>query len=306
MKNLPSYQPTGLRTCFFGTPRFAQIVLTKLVDSPYRPTLVITAPDAKVGRGQTRQTSPVKKTASKNNIEVLQPESLRGPNVKGHLSTDNEALSIVQPDLAILVAYGKIIPRDILSIPRYGFINVHPSLLPKYRGPSPIQSAILNGEEKTGITIILLDEKVDHGPLLAQKEVEIEKTDTHESLTEKLAEIGADLLIETLPYYISGDLRPTPQNHKEATFTKHIKKSAGFVNLDNPPTSQTFDRMVRAFYPWPTVWTHLRLSSGGQAKIVKFLPEGKIQPEGKNPMTIKEFLNGYPQTKELIEKLFKQ
>lgn len=292
-------QPENLKTIFFGTPRFAQIVLEKLIDSPYRPQVVITQPDKKSGRGRQLQASLVKQSAQRFSIEILQPKSL------------NSNLLTLSPkfDLAILVAYGKIIPTDVLKIPKYGFVNVHPSLLPKYRGPSPIQSAILSGEAKTGVSIMLLDEKVDHGPILAQKEVTIEKTDTHESLIEKLGKAGSDLLIETIPFYISGDLNPQPQNHTQATFTKHIKKADGYIDLENPPDSVTFDRMVRAFYPWPTVWSKWKMvkvsfpDGNGKWKIFKFLPGGLIQPEGKQPMSINEFKNGYPELFNQIEDL---
>ena len=282
-----------MKIAFFGTPRFAQIVLEDLINSPYKPNLVISSPDAKVGRGQQLKRSPVKETALKNHITILEPQTLLGP---AFLTT----IAAVQFDLAILVAFGKIIPKNILKIPKYGFINVHPSFLPKYRGPSPIQSAILAKEEKSGVTIMKLDEEIDHGPILGQAELKIENDDTHDSLAEKLASLGADLLLETLPNYLSGKLKPQPQNHTKATFTEHIKKQDGFINLKNPPTPKTFDRMVRAFYPWPTVWTKL------EGKVLKFLPENKIQPESKRPMTIKEFLNGYPRAEELIEKLIKQ
>lgn len=282
-----------MKIAFFGTPRFAQIVLAKLADSPYKPTLVVTSPDAKVGRGQTRQTSPVKKTAFKNNIEVLQPESLLDKNFK---------FQTFVSEIAILVAYRKIIPKEILQIPKYGFINVHPSLLPKYRGPSPIQSAILAGEEKTGVTIMLLDEKVDHGPILAQKEVEIKKTDTHESLIVKLGIIGSDLLIEVLPYYMAGDLKAKPQDHSQTTFTKQIKKADGFVDLQNPPDPATFERLIRAFYPWPGVWTRLP-TTDNRLLTIKFLPGNLIQPEGKRVMTLSEFKNGYPNLSEKISNL---
>lgn len=276
---------------FFGTSRFAQIVLEKLVNSPFAPTLVITAPDTKVGRGQKLAPSPVKQTAARKGLRIMQPHKLS--ETSGQLKDSN---------IAILVAYGKIIPKEILAIPKYGFINVHPSLLPKYRGPSPIQTAILAGEEKTGISIMVLDVKVDHGPILAQKEVLIEKDDTHSSLVEKLAPIGAALLIETLPYYLDGAIYPQPQNHGEATFTKHIAKQDGFVDLKNPPKAQALDRMIRAFYPWPGTWYQLTVN--GRQLTVKFLPGNAIQPEGKRPMSISEFRNGYPQAYDLIKHLF--
>lgn len=292
-KNPPTHQPTSLKTLFFGTPRLAQIVLGKLINSPYKPQLIVTTSDKRVGRGQKLAPSPVKQTAVKNHIEVLQPKGSNDLRL---------TINDLRFDLAILVAYGKIIPKEILQIPKYGFINVHPSILPKYRGPSPIQTAILAGEEKTGVTIMLLDQKIDHGPILAQREVTIEKTDTHESLIENLGKIGSDLLIEVLPYYLAGDLQPKPQDHSKATYTKIIKKSDGFLNLKNPPDPQALDHIVRAFYPWPGVWTKLR-TQNSKLITIKFLPGNLILPEGKKPMTIKEFLNGYPRARELIEKL---
>lgn len=284
-----------MKIAFFGTPRFAQVVLEQLIKSPYKPEVVVTAADAKIGRGQQIKSSPVKQTAVDNNIKII--EKL-------------DQVSAIDFDLAILVAYGKILPQQILKIPSRGFLNVHPSLLPKYRGPTPVQTAILEGEEKTGISIILLDKEVDHGPVLAQKEVAIEDTDNHLSLNEKLATTGAEVLLEILPDYIQGKLKPVPQDHKKATLTKHIAKLDGEIDLQNPPDKKTLDRMIRAFYPWPGVWARLpstERSDGGQAKIdgkiIKFLPSGRIQPEGKKPMTKKEFLNGYPKTRELIENL---
>lgn len=279
-----------MNVAFFGTPRLAQIVLEKLIDSPYRPQLVITAPDARVIRGQKNLQSLAKETAVKNAINVLEPKNFNNFDARF--------------DLAILIAYGKILPQKVLKIPKFGFINIHPSLLPKYRGPTPVQTAILEGEEKTGISIILLDKEVDHGPVLAQKEVKIEKDDNHLSLNEKLATIGSKVLLEILPLYIDGKLKQVPQDHKNATFTQHISKEDGFIDPQNPPDKQMFDRMVRAYHPWPGVWTRLRQGSGRQAKLIKFLPGGLIQPEGKRKMTKKEFLNGYPKTRELIEKLF--
>ena len=278
--------PKNLRVAFFGTPRLAQIVLEKLIDSPYRPLLVVTAPDTKAGRGQTLGQSPVKQTAQKYNIDT----SYQLPK------TSN------QFDLAILVAYGKIIPEKILTIPKYGFINVHPSLLPKYRGPSPIQSAILEGEENTGVTIIKLDEAIDHGPILAQSEVAITNGDTHASLVEKLGELGAKLLIKTLPKYLAGKIKPSHQDNLKATFTKRITKQDGEIDLLNPPNPLNLNRMIRAYYPWPGTWCRLTVHS--RQFTVKFLPGNLIQPEGKHAMSISEFRNGYPEVFQQISRLF--
>lgn len=294
--NSPKAQlPNRPKIVFFGTPRFAQIILENLIQSPYKPALVITTPDAKSGRGQKVIESPVKQTAQKNNIEVVTPEKLR---TRSDLARDSAKSDLnFVPDLAILVAYGKLIPREILEIPKLGFINVHPSLLPAYRGPSPIQSVILNGEKTTGVTIMKLDEELDHGPILAQKEVGIEENDTHLSLIEKLGAIGSNLLIETLPDYIFGKIKPKPQDHKKATLTEKITKASGYIELDNPPDQKTLDGIIRAFYPWPNVWTKV------DKKIIKFLPQGLIQPEGKRPMTYAEFKNGYPQVAEKLQNL---
>lgn len=282
-------KPGNLKVAFFGTPRLAQITLEKLINSPFKPKIVVTSPDKKAGRGQKLQPSQVKQTALKNNIEILQPTNLLDKNFEF--------------ELAVLVAYGKIIPKSILKIPKYGFINVHPSILPKFRGSSPIQSAILEGENEIGSTVIKLDEEVDHGPILAQKAIRANKSDTHQSLIEKLGELGTNLLIEALPKYISGSLKPKPQNHIKATFTEKIQKADGQIDINNPPDSVTFDRMIRAFYPWPTTWVRLQ-TTNYRLRTIKFLPENLIQPEGKKPMTVKEFLNGYPKVKNLIEKLY--
>ena len=149
---------------------------------------------------------------------------------------------------------------------------------------------------------MLLDEKIDHGPILAQKEVEIEKTDTHESLIIKLGIIGADLLIEVLPYFMAGELIVQPQDHSQATFTKHISKDDGYIDLKNPPDPATCQRLIRAYYPWPTVWS--KFSVNRKQLIVKFLPGNLIQPEGKRVMTLSEFKNGYPNLSEKISNLF--
>lgn len=281
-----------MKIAFFGTPRFAQIVLEKLIDSPFKPSIIVTAPDAKSGRGQKLIPTPVKQTALGNSIEILQPENLNDSRFK---------IDDLRFDMAILTAYGKIIPKEILNIPKFGFINVHPSLLPKYRGPSPIQSALLNGETKTGVSIILLDEQIDHGLIFSRQEIKIENDDNNQTLHEKLGEIGADLLLKILPDYLEGKLKPKAQDHKNATFTKHISRKDGCFDPDNPPSKAKLQNMIRAFYPWPGVYTDLRFKD--KDLRIKFLPGDKIQPEGKKPMTIREFKNGYPGLSKLIENL---
>lgn len=279
-----------MKIAFFGTPKIARQVLEKLISSAYQPQLVITGSDTKQGRGRKLQPNPVKEISTKNKIRTIRPTNLKDKKFLAEFKK-------FAPDVAILIAYGKIIPDAVLSIPKFGFVNIHPSLLPKYRGPSPINSAILGGDKITGVSLIILDSDLDHGPIIAQKELPITKTDTHDSLATKLANLGSSLLMATLSDYLNLNITPQAQDHDLATYTEKITKQNGKINLENPPNPQTLDRMIRAYYPWPTVWFELN------SKKIKLLPENKIQPEGKKPMTIKEFLNGYPQMKKLLEKL---
>lgn len=272
----------NLKIVFLGTPQNAAIVLEKLAASPFKPSLVITGQDQKASRGLPLKATAVKLVAEIHKIAVDYKLS----------AIDNTF------DLAILVAFGQMIPEKILKRPKYGFLNIHPSLLPKYRGPSPIYQAILTGDEKTGITIIKLDNELDHGPILAQKELAVENTDTHQSTMERTAILGADVLIEILPNYLDGSLKPQAQDHKVATYTEKVSKQNGYIDTNNPPDPKTLDRMIRAYFPWPTVWTEI------DGKRIKFLPEGKIQPEGKRPMTQKEFQNGYPNIAKKLTFLF--
>ncbi len=270
-----------MKIAFLGTPQNAAIVLEKLIASPFKPSLIITGQDAKANRGQALKATAVKLVAEKYDIAI-----------DYKLSAINNTF-----DLAILVAFGQMIPVNILEIPKFGFLNIHPSLLPKYRGPSPIYQAILAGDEKTGATIIKLDPELDHGPIIAQKELPIKKNDTQQSIMEKTAILGANLLIEILPGYLDGSLKPQAQDHTNVTFTEKVAKQDGYIDINKPPDPKALDRMIRAYYPWPTVWTEI------DGKRIKFLPEGKIQPEGKSPMTMRDFANGYPNLKEKVEKL---
>ena len=292
---------------FFGTSEFAEIILKALIDSGYKPVLIVTAPDRPTGRKQELTPSPVKILAEKNKIPAFQPESLKNAKDK---------LAETEPDLFIVADYGKILPKEILDVPEHGAINVHPSLLPKYRGPSPIQFAILHGDKITGNTIILMDEQMDHGPMLSQEMVEIAQDDTTASLKKKLAYHGARLLIKTIPDWIGGEINPFEQDHNKATHTRIIMKKDG--HIDWMKTAGEIKRMQRAFTPWPglfTFWADKRLkilelettdadTTGPgevmrhgegfaiQAKSGLIIPK-KVQLAGKNPQSAKEFLNGY-------------
>lgn len=279
---------TNTKIAFFGTPKIAQIVLEGLAKTQYKPQLVVTSQDARIGRGQKVTPSPVAETAQRNNLKIV-----------GRLEDLNESF-----ELAILVAYGFIIPKRILDIPKYGFINIHPSLLPKFRGPAPIQAAILAGEKETGVTIMQLDEEVDHGSILAQEKVTIAPSDTTQSLTEKLAIVGVNLLLSVLPNYLNNKQTLVPQNHKKATYTEKITKDSGRIDLAKPPSPKEINRMTHAYFPWPSVWTEI------EGKRFKILPdtadlpnEFLIQPEGKKPLTLSEFSNGYNAQSEIITKI---
>ena len=195
-------------------------------------------------------------------------------------------------DVGIVADYGVYIPKEVSSFYPKGILNIHPSLLPKYRGPTPVQSAILSSETKTGVTIIKIDSQIDHGPILAQKEYEIEKTETSFDLLKKLFNQAASLLEDTLPKYLSGNLIPKPQDDSKATFTRIFVKNDGLIDIENLPNIEKLDNMIKAFYPWPGVWTKTNVGKQNE-KIVKFLPGNLIQVEGKKEMSYKDFLNGY-------------
>ncbi len=202
-------------------------------------------------------------------------------------------ISDFKPDLFIVASYGKIIPKSILNIPKFGSLNIHPSLLSKYRGPSPVPATILAGDKITGVTIIKMDEEIDHGPIIATKEISLTGQENLLFLINKLFQLGADLLVKIIPDYIAGKIKLMPQNHLKATFTQALKKEDGYFDIKSPPSSEVLDRIIRAYYPWPGVWSKWTMDNG-KLKIVKFLPNGLIQMEGKKAISLKDFLNGYP------------
>lgn len=304
-------QPDKPKIVFLGTAKIAAQILETLAGSKFKPQLVITGHDKKLGRGLASMPTKVKLVAQKYNIATSY-----------ELSTIDKRF-----DIAILVAYGKMIPDNVLRIPKFGFVNVHPSLLPKYRGPSPIICAILNGEITTGVTLIILDSKLDHGPTIAQKQIAIAASDTHDTLATKLANLGSQLLLNTLPDYLAQNITPQAQDHANATYTEKITRENGKINPINPPDPQTLERMVRAYYPWPSVWCTVKVNSDksrqrrgslGAAEVkeirIKLLPSLPtkqpnypitypflIQVEGKRPMSYIEFKNGYSKLYDQIK-----
>lgn len=272
-----------LNFIFLGTPELSVYVLEELYKAGYIPSLVVTAPDMKIGRGNIFEAPPVKKWADKHKIPTLQPEKI-----------DAKFLSTLQKekyDVFILAAYGKILPKELLDMPKYGILNVHPSLLPKLRGPSPIRTAILNNEHETGTSIIVLDEKMDHGPIVAQENIEI--TDWPPflpDLEEKLFRIGGKLLVKILPDYIEEKITPKTQDENKATFCKKIKKEDGLVDLLKDSQKDIWIKYC-ALYGWPGIYF---MQNGKRIKITsadfqdekfiikKVIPEGKKEIEYKN------------------------
>jgi len=232
------------RIIFIGTPDFSAIILETLCENEFNPILVVTAPDKPVGRGQILTPPPVKITAQKYKIPVLQPEKIANCKLQ---------IANLKPDLIVVAAYGQILPKEILEIPKFGCLNVHPSLLPKYRGASPIHATILNEDKKTGVTIILMDEKMDHGPILFQRATMIEEAETAKGLHDKLANLGARLLLETIPKWQRGLIKPYPQDEKKVTFSKILTKEDGRINWKK--TAEELEREIRAFSDWPGSFT---------------------------------------------------
>ncbi len=305
-----------MKTVFIGTPEFGAIILEGLVNSIYKPVLVVTSPDKPVGRKQLVTPPPVKVLAGKNNIKVEQPQKI---------SDIKTELLDLKPDMIVVSAYGQIIPKEILDIPKYGCLNIHPSLLPKYRGASPIQAAVLNGDRRTGVTIMLMDEKMDHGKIISQRSITMDEKEGAVSLHNKLASLGSNLLLETISNLERGLVKITSQNDEQATFTKTLTKIEGTINWKKP--ADMIEREIRAFEYWPTSFTFwkklnallrikitkarvLKSMKGidfpiGQTFVVPkeglgvqcgedFLIIERLQLEGKEEMSSEEFLRGHP------------
>ncbi len=305
-------KPSPWRIVFFGTPPFAIPTLQDLLKGPDRVVGVVTQPDREKGRGRKVVISPVKEIALQHSLIPLQPEKAKG-------KTFQEAVKSLQPDLMVVVAYGQILPRSVLDIPKHGAINVHASLLPKYRGAAPIARAILNGESVTGVTTMVMDEGMDTGDILLQAETPIGNGETCETLHDRLASLGAQLLSETLEKTKAGAIRPIQQDHSKATYAPPLKKEDG--RIDWKKGAEEIDRQVRAFNPWPGAFTKLGglLLKVYKGEIREKTPSEKpgtvvwvgsdfievetgkgsyllkeVQLEGRRIMAIREFLSGHP------------
>lgn len=299
------------RIIFMGTPQFAVPALKALHENDQDIALVVTQPDRPKGRGRKLTSSPVKETAMNLGYSIIQPSSVRTAEFSSCIEKH-------APDFIVVVAFGHIIPKNILTIPKIATINIHASLLPKYRGPAPIQWAIINEETETGVTTMLLDEGMDTGDILLSSKLEIAPDDTSGTLHDRLSDLGADLLIETLNAFETGDINPMPQNHTQATYAPMLKKNDGRMNWKLP--AQSLEAFIRGMTPWPGAFTfhgkkRLKIykaktivmdTEDSPGTIIKSFPDelwistGKgvlsimeIQGESGKRLLIKDFLRGY-------------
>lgn len=307
-----------MKIMFWGTPYFAVPTLKSLHESSHEVLGVVTQPDKRQGRKKTLQPSPVKEYAVKNNIAIFQPEN---PNDSAFI----EEIQKFNADIMILAAYGRILKKKLLNIAPHGFFNIHFSLLPKYRGSSPISAAILNGESETGVTIMRIVRKMDAGAIVQASKINITKEDTRGGLEEKLGELGAKTILDVLVKLENGQITDVEQNEDEATYCGMIKKDDGKVDWSKDATY--IERLIRAMDPWPTAYSNLQIHSKNQsmriilkkADVVEEKSETKpgtimnvsekgiivatgknairileLQKSGKKPMVVSEFLRGNP------------
>ncbi|MGQ9928563.1 MAG: methionyl-tRNA formyltransferase [Chloroflexaceae bacterium] len=301
-----------MRLLFLGSPAFAVHPLEALVAAGHTIAAVITQPDRPAGRERHATPPPVKVAAERLGLPVLQPATLRDPAVVAQLAD-------LRPEAGIVAAYGAILRRNVLAIPPLGYLNVHPSLLPRHRGPTPVAGAILAGDSETGVSIMLLDPGMDSGPILAQSVVPLPPDARTGPLTDELFRLGARLLVEALAAYACGTLVPQPQDHHRATVTRLLKKEDGQIHWSLP--AEQIERMTRAYDPWPGAYTHwygrsLRiLSAAVRPEPLEEAPPGtllgrgleggplvatgqgalellEVQPAGKRPMPGAAWLNG--------------
>ncbi len=297
-----------MKIVFMGTPKFAGIVLERLIDEKYEIVGVVTQPDKPVGRKKVLTPPPVKEVAIKNGIDVFQPINIK---------IDYEQIQKWQPDIIITAAYGQIVPNAVLDIPKFKCINVHASLLPKYRGGAPIHKAIMNGDEKTGVTIMYMVEKMDAGDIITQAEMPILIRDNVGTMFDKLAVLGANLLVDTLPKILSDDINPLKQDEAGVTYARNISRDEELINWKS--SAEKIDCHIRGLYPWPVAYTRLGEQNikvfsasivngitGNCGEILSVSTKGivvatnsdsaimleDIQLAGKKKMPLKDLLNG--------------
>ncbi len=301
-----------MRIVFMGTPDFAVETLEKIIENGYEVVAVVTQPDKPKGRDKKLSPPPVKECALKHNLTVLQPQRARDEAFVQELKRYN-------PDAIVVVAFGQILPESILHMTKYGCINVHASLLPQYRGASPIQWAVIDGCKKTGVTTMLMDEGIDTGDILMVREYELARKETGGSLFDKLSLLGAELLIETLKGMETGSIKPIKQDNEKSSYVKMLTKAMG--HIDFAKNANEIERLIRGLNPWPSAFTYMNKkmlkiwdadvsedievpqnSPVGTAFVSKekmyvicgsgFLELKEVQLEGKKRMCIEDFLRG--------------
>ena len=300
-----------MKLIFCGTPQFAVPALERLTSPPFEIKLVVTNPDEASGRGYKLKTPPVKQAALADRLPVFQPQKLKTPFSRAFLSE-------YHPDAIVVVAYGHILPGWMIALPRLGCINLHASLLPKYRGAAPISGAIIRGERRTGVTTMKIDAGLDTGDILLAHETEIRSNDTTETLGERLSLVGADLMAETLERLERGDIKSQPQNHSQATLAPILKKEDGLINW--LLSAEEIERRVRGLCPWPGAYTVFRgkglqvwkaagasmpqlalepgtlLGESGKPVVIcgggSVLELVEVQTEGRRCISGRDFLNG--------------
>ena len=302
-----------MKVVFMGTPDFAVGTLEAIVGAGHEVAAVVTQPDKPKGRGGVMAMSPVKECALSHGLTVLQPLKARNPEFI-------EEIKAINPDVIVVVAFGQIIPSEIIHMPKYGCINVHASLLPKYRGASPIQWTVLDGCEYSGVTTMLMDEGIDTGDILETVTVKLDERETGGSLFDRLSLVGAKLLVETLDKAEAGQLHPVKQDDSQSSYVRMIDKSFGLMDFTQPV--EVLERRVRALNPWPSAFTHMdekllkiwdatviqdnNVKAGDYGKVKTdgktcfmvacdggYLSVNELQLEGKKRMKVEDFLRGY-------------
>ncbi len=291
-----------VRIIFFGSFEFAVPVLEALILAEYNVTAVVTNPDKPSSRKKILTPPPIKIAAQKLGLNILQPRSLKNTEFLNLLKPITYNL---KPDLGIVVGYGKIIPPEIFNLPKHGTLNIHPSLLPKYRGPSPVQTAMLNGDTKTGVTIMKLDEELDHGEIVATTNYQLPTTSSSEEAHTALFKLGAALLIKILPDYLADKIKSQPQDHSRATYTHKFTTEDGEIKQTD--TAEQAYNKIRALNPEPGAY--IWFTKGNERKRLKILGAElengrlklkKVQLEGGKPMVIKQFLVGHPKFSNIL------
>ncbi|EDP67970.1 methionyl-tRNA formyltransferase [Carnobacterium sp. AT7] len=300
-----------IKIIFMGTPAFSVPILEALIDSEYEVIAVVSQPDRPVGRKKVLTASPVKAAAVKHGLPIFQPEKISG-------SPEMDALIALEPDLIVTAAFGQFLPQKLLSVPKYGAINVHASLLPKYRGGAPVHYALMQGEKETGVSIMYMEKKMDAGDILSQKSLEITRDDDVGTLFDRLSLLGKELLMDTLPKLLAGDITPVKQDEAKVTFSPNIKREEEMIDWNKTATEVDFQ--VRGMRPWPVAYTELEgnrlklwdvtpteeVTTAAPGTIIRIEKEAiylacgnqtvlkinEVQPAGKSKMTVMAFLSG--------------